>query len=827
MKPKTLQIAGFGPHADTTIEFSRLGSPVAVVAPYGTGKTFLIEGAYAALYGSFLWYSGSIYDAMTQGGSGDAALTLQFSHAKCEYMAERKFHVTGKTRSQTATLRLLVDGIWAPVAGPKVGDFDAAIRALVGDADTAAATWFLSQNRRNDLCGQPGESDLVARRRAVFNELIGASSLDALAKRFGEEAGRRETLAAELEAQLAGEPDHEARIVEEEAGLERQRAALERGRADLAEAEEFAEGAKKRVRDAGAGDEILLAEIEAYERGQKNLEEAMRRVEDARAEVLRLEATAARRQQAAIDLHNAGNLKEHIGRLEEQAQAFRAWEVWLRQKGDLQRRMEASEKTIEAIEAASGVDDETRARAAQLDKWRDLYKETALRNKEIETENEKRDAQKRRLEAELLSAKREVAEATKRRDARPETPGGEVCETCPLLKEYNGLDAVIERASAQVAALEEQLAGIPNKTPLADLETIIKHGEEAKAAAAAVERARDNERRLASAREQLRTAMGLLDQHEEAKPAQVEDPSAQLKSARAELATLDGAAERLSQAQAAAEQVREWREKAVVIEAALEEARANAEAWKARAERARAALADRDAQLARLKKEAAVFAEDVRVRRAQVEEIAAWIARHEEILRRDQAALQASRAKRERAAQLRDEEAGYRDLRACFGPRGVRQILIDDAAPELEAIADDLFERATGGAMRLRIATQAVNRDGSLKEDFSILIRDARGERDALRFSGGQLQLILIIFRIAVAIWIGRLHGARPDCLFLDEAFDRLGADGSEALLSLLDYLGGQLSLIVVVTHDPQIAERLAGQVRLSGGAGGVIVEAA
>ena len=165
MKPLSIHLQGFASHIDTHIDFTRYQSPIALCAMMGAGKTALIEGIFAALFGRGLWYGGSIYDFMTLGGTGKAKITLDFEHKGERYRIERNLSVTAKTQTQTAFLVGAVSDLpvkehGEQLAGPKIDDFNRAIRALIGDPETASATWFLSQNRKDDLAGMPGDPNI-------------------------------------------------------------------------------------------------------------------------------------------------------------------------------------------------------------------------------------------------------------------------------------------------------------------------------------------------------------------------------------------------------------------------------------------------------------------------------------------------------------------------------------------------------------------------------------------------------------------------------------------------------------------------------------------
>ena len=105
------------------------------------------------------------------------------------------------------------------------------------------------------------------------------------------------------------------------------------------------------------------------------------------------------------------------------------------------------------------------------------------------------------------------------------------------------------------------------------------------------------------------------------------------------------------------------------------------------------------------------------------------------------------------------------------------------------------------------------------------MVQDQRGERDVLRYSGGELKLILILFRIAVAIWSGEIHNSTFYMLAMDETFDSLGAEGAEDLLRVLDYLSDRISFLIVVTHDPALADLFRSQIRMKQTPGGIEIK--
>jgi exonuclease SbcC len=830
MIPLKLTIEGIGPHSSTEIDFAQLKSPIAILAPYGTGKTTLLESLFICLYGEGAWYSKSHYELMTQGGTGIASITLEFEHGGIIYRAERKMRATAAQPTQTTCL--YINGQKDPIAGPKLGSYKQKIESMIGDRDTALASWFLSQNRLNDLCGQPGEDGLVARRRAAFNSLIGAEHLDGIEQRLAEAMRAKEAVALDLEAQLAGEMDPEEAIFVERGGCACLLEQLNELRVELAKSEQDLEAARCRLRDAQGGDDVLKAQIEAHAQAASAASEAEARVNALQRECSALEARAKGLEQAKADAEALDGL--HVERIELRAklEKFEAFAAWDRKRGELHAAAQAAVRRVSDLEAVPGVDETTRELAGRVEELLEWGKAAKKLNDEHEENNRQQTEYINELkrakavhEDNLRSAESELA-------TKPTVLFGEKCNPCELMKKWSEIPERIKKIRLKLGDINTAIAAGPDLLPIEDLSRLREEYARAEAAKKAVDGAAETHRALVQARVDAELAQRAVDEHcrfdspfADDRPQAVADPRPDLARVQADLDRLAGAPERVRACEQAALDLKVKEHDYKFASDALFDSVERKSATKYAADNARAALTDSEAQRASLREAVDGLTKSVATAREGIEQLTGAIARGESRIEDLERRAGEIAAKRQRVKGLREDIDGLRDLRSCFGARGVRQILIDHAAPELEAIADGLFEQATGGRMRLRLATQSVCRDGSTAEDFQILVRDERGERDCTRFSGGQLQLIQILFRIAVALWVGRLRGHKPDCLILDEAFDKLGSEGTEDLLRVLESLQGQVSQIIVVTHDPLIAERMASQVRLSRSFSGVSVE--
>lgn len=842
MIPLKLEIEGIGPHESTTVDFRKMGPLAAITAPCGVGKTWMLESLFFALHGEFGYYVGSPYEAMTQGGIGRARVAVAFEQGGRQYEIERILSNTGKTQTHKATVYDFESG--EMLAGPKVSDADRLLSSLLGDAETALATWFMSQNRRFDLIGDPGETGLVDRRRRVFASLVNAAKLDTLETKYADKARECNAVVAELEAQLRGEPDYQdaidkvklrlgditAKSANVSLFLQAKKEAAEKQRITLVALEENTGG--------------LEATIQEHERRSMRVQELSGDMQRYASEIDRLSfiADVGRWEKAVAENEKIMEEIERLERNQEEYERFRSWkDARTAKEGEIHSLVSA----LEAHAQVSAITDEVRALADGKEDALSLYNESIGRNRVIEEENKKRDEQRQNLKTSLAFSKRQLEDIKNRLASKPETPGGAICETCPLLKDFQGLEFRVPELEHEIAHMESSLSFVPENRLLIDIVPLAEAFQKATHAKEAIKRAEKTLRTMDDLNDKIVFKRRELVDLDAQKAGFAMDLSTDLRVLRRQAKDYDGATEKLAQARKAETDLKATKEKLEELKGKRDQALVECSIAYDKAKAAQKLLSERSASIDKAKKALASDLVDIASFEREWESLRNDEAKCHAQIEQYKTMIEAYEAKRKRLAAVSDEGEGYYDLRQCFGPRGVRQILIDHAAPELEDLADALFNRATDGRFRLRLATQSLNKDGSLREDFSIMVRDHRGERDAVRFSGGEGQLIRIILRIAVALWVGKIHGRRPEVLILDETFDRLGQDETESLISILTALtgnvsgddslaltlgamGGGVKRLLVVTHNPLIASRLPAQITLRRfGSAGVSVETA
>ena len=171
--------------------------------------------------------------------------------------------------------------------------------------------------------------------------------------------------------------------------------------------------------------------------------------------------------------------------------------------------------------------------------------------------------------------------------------------------------------------------------------------------------------------------------------------------------------------------------------------------------------------------------------------------------------------KRRKAFQSEREELArsitqFKQLERAFGKDGVPALLIEQALPQIEAKANAILERLSGGGMAVRFITQSAYKDrrrDDLKETLDIQISDGAGTRDYEMFSGGEAFRVNFAVRLALSEVLAQRAGARLQTLVIDEGFGSQDALGRQRLIEAINLVRQDFAKVLVITHIDELKD--------------------
>jgi exonuclease SbcC len=805
MRPLLLEVEGFTSFRDRArIDFSGLDL-FAITGPTGAGKSSLIEAMVLALYGQ-VPRVGDRSRQLISHGADRLSVRLDFQVGAERYRVARTIREAGASQ---ARLERLVNGHSTAIAD-RVKDIQEQVERIVGlDYDAFTRSVVLPQGQFDAfLKGRPEE------RRKILVSLLDLGVYEKMHAVVNREAGeaRREAqfVAAQLAADFARATEPELlarradlqRVTEELAGLERAEEALVAG-LSLAQA--------LRVERAELG--RLTVELESEVLRREAAEAALARTVSRRAELEARAAELAERQ--AVAGYDEARLVALTGLrpvLEQQAEAIAiagrlARELAERQSAlrDRRREREAASRGLPALELRlTRALEEVEAARGRLEGLRLRHAAQAIRAQlkagdpcpvcEQPLPGSRAGAVAGLEGAESALARAEAGCRTARQEleagrVRLERLGGSVER---IEAECGGLEARHAEAEANIergaAALRK--ARFPSRGRSADLVL-----EDVRRELEALEQARLTRERTSRDLRDLETARTTVESEAAAARSQAE-------SARAR--SEDLAQRRVD----AGERVRRARERLGRMARregwSLDDGTADGDLFAAAAPRAPRGD-EQDALEAR--------------RQALHKCLTAAHARRAG-LERDVSALEAALLRAEQLRERRralDEEAA---LAASLAQHlQANQFLAYVQEEALRVLAED----GSRHMMTLSQRRYSLEFEG---QDFCVLDHwngDAR--RSVKTLSGGETFLASLSLALALA---GRLAELSPErrssqtlqSLFLDEGFGTLDAEALEVAVTALETLQGGERMVGVVTHIPELAERMPARVQVSSSGG-------
>ncbi|PKL76328.1 MAG: hypothetical protein CVV27_10830 [Candidatus Melainabacteria bacterium HGW-Melainabacteria-1] len=152
--------------------------------------------------------------------------------------------------------------------------------------------------------------------------------------------------------------------------------------------------------------------------------------------------------------------------------------------------------------------------------------------------------------------------------------------------------------------------------------------------------------------------------------------------------------------------------------------------------------------------------------------------------------------------QLLYEVQLYDVLEESFGKNGLQAVLIENALPEIEQIANDMLASMTEGRMHIKLQTlRSLKSRDKLAETLDILISDELGTRSYETFSAGEAFRVNFALRLAISKLLTRRAGARLQTLVIDEGFGSQDAEGKTRLIEAINAVEKDFARILVITH--------------------------
>ena len=123
----------------------------------------------------------------------------------------------------------------------------------------------------------------------------------------------------------------------------------------------------------------------------------------------------------------------------------------------------------------------------------------------------------------------------------------------------------------------------------------------------------------------------------------------------------------------------------------------------------------------------------------------------------------------------------------CMSNDGLIPLAIDDAGPELSALANGLLLASYGPRFTLSIQTLLETAKGDSREGFEILVHDAESDesKSLAWMSGGERTIIEACLARAIALYLVQSSGRHYSTLFSDEVDGALDPDRKRAFMAM------------------------------------------
>jgi len=837
MIPYKLSLTNFMPYRQAELDFA--GIHVACLSgENGAGKSALLDAITWAIWGKTARSRRD--DDLIRQGADEMTVDFAFRLGDNLYRVIRQRR-GGKRGSTLLDFQVQDNGRWRSLSESSIrATEEKIVRILHLDYDTFVNSAFLRQGRADEFTVKT-----PAERKRVLSDILGLDVWQEYEERaknrlaqIQSESRLNDMRLAEIDEELARRPEYEAQLEEARREAERWGAELRR----LREAWQEMERARSDYRRVQEQRQELAARLDQAQRELDALERERQERETRRAQYRALldEAEEIERGYAAYQdaLERERRYSEKLSALAQLRERRSALETEIsRARHELELQRERAAQQIRTLDARRVTPDILRrheelvAQAAALKELRqqnDAAKQSlgrlALEMAELRAVNQslKQEMEVLKERIEMLEGAEAVCPLCRRPLTEPDRlrlleemqrEGREKGDTyranAARLKE---LTEEIKQLEAEVRANEASLQELPRlEGEVAALAERIRAGQEAERELEAARAEHDRIAATLAAEDYAHAGRAALEEVRVQETALGYDAVAHEEARRAvrELQVYAERREQLAEARTGVE--REERELARLAEARRrwEEQVAADQARQGELEETARALEARLREAPALGEELRRVEEAESLARERLGAAQQRLAACDELARQKETRLR-------RRAELAHQESLYAELRTAFGIQGVPAMIIEAVVPEIEAEANSLLARMTGGRMHVRLETQREILSGEVRETLDIRIADELGERPYENYSGGEQFRVNFALRVALSRLLARRAGAQLQTLFVDEGFGSQDAQGRERLVEAIHAIQDEFACILVITHLEELRDAFPARIEVT-----------
>lgn len=832
MKPLRIEISNFGAIQQTNINLRDI-TCAAIAGPNGAGKStaFTIAPRFA-LFGAVK--SGCSVDDMVRTGSTEAAVTFYFEQHGDVWRVIRTRSTKGKGKS-TLELQRQSGELWTSESGASIAETQKKIISLLNlDDETFVSSSMILQGRANEFTSRP-----AGQRKAILTQILQLEQYEKLQEKARSKAQevnisleKCKVKIADIDTRLAAKPSIEGEklaaevkltaVVTSIAQLEQDLQTAQVGYnvlvAKIQQADEIGQQAKKlrddvsvktlerdrqQVRLDNANKLLdreaeILAKVADYEatkdtvialrtkkEQQNNIAAEAQRLkndlyaveqsindivakivlnEDKLSKRSELEVAKSEYDAAIVNLAECQKRKEHDQLLLDAVKAcdenlMRAEDKYLNQENVFKQQIKSLEEKTAMLADAGCVDIE-HAQCRFLADAVTAKSQLPTTQEEYSKWRTAADAEISNLQI-VLKQKKEARAAYGFNPLEPFELQQKIDELKPSVDQLLKLDAIIpllENLKVQKVDLENRQINLntqieTKRTEWLQLSEALKQLPELEFKMAQLEPWLKSKEQLPAAREAAKTAQEIITRLN----SEIDITSAQADKLQQEYQAMIGDAEGLKTA--AESKVRN-------IQEALKKHR-----------------------------------DDHTVLTGQL----GWIQAKLDGLAQDESNKQTLVSEMEPLAK---ELVRWQTLVKAFGRDGIPALIIENAVPELERIANDILAQMTGGKNYLKFETQKELKSRSgMAETLDIIVGDWAGERIYETFSGGEQLRIDFAIRFALAELLARRAGAKVDWLTIDEGFGSQSEEYLPAVIDAVKSVSNRFGLVLVISHVKAVQE--------------------